>query len=317
MKKVSIIIPVYNTRDYLRRCLDSVRNQTYTNLEIVCVDDGSTDGSEKIVDEYAGMDSRFVVIHKENGGESSARNTGLKACTGEYIGFMDCDDWIEPDMYQILVEYLEKYEVDMSATGWYKSYDDRDIAMVNNKHVDTGIIDRDKLMKYIYVRDVYQGFAYMWDKLYRREILTVNNEIMLFDEKIRLGGDVIYLARAALNTKSAVYEEENKYHYYQRNASGCHTINLDKRMDWIKSYFIVIDMFEKNNISEEIISYVKRFLAYHTSNVAELACEQEDSGILNQCQDIMRRYEHEYISLNKEYPERIKRYKELEMKEMV
>ena len=89
MKKVSIIIPVYNTRDYLRRCLDSVRNQTYTNLEIVCVDDGSTDGSEKIVDEYAGMDSRFVVIHKENGGESSARNTGLKACTGEYIGFMD------------------------------------------------------------------------------------------------------------------------------------------------------------------------------------------------------------------------------------
>ena len=74
---------------------------------------------------------------------------------------------------------------------------------------------------------------------------------------------------------------------------------------------------KKNNISEEIISYVKRFLAYHTSNVAELACEQEDSGILNQCQDIMRRYEHEYISLNKEYPERIKRYKELEMKEMV
>ena len=144
-----------------------------------------------------------------------------------------------------------------------------------------------------------------------------NKALVLFDEKIRLGGDVIYLARAALNTKSAVYVEENKYHYYQRNISGCHTINLDKRMDWIKSYFIVIDMFEKNNISEEIISYVKRFLAYHTSNVAELACKQKDSGILKQCQNIMRRYEHEYISLNKEYPERIKRYKELEMKEMV
>ncbi len=74
MKKVSIIIPIYNTRDYLRRCLDSVKNQTYTNLEIVYVDDGSTDGSEKIVDEYASMDSRFVVIHKENDGESYARN---------------------------------------------------------------------------------------------------------------------------------------------------------------------------------------------------------------------------------------------------
>ena len=90
---VSIIIPVYNTAQYLRKCLDSAKNQTYENLEIICVDDGSTDGSEKIVDEYLD-DDRFVIIHKENGGESSARNTGLLKCTGNYIGFMDCDDWI-------------------------------------------------------------------------------------------------------------------------------------------------------------------------------------------------------------------------------
>ena len=85
---VSIIIPVYNTAQYLRKCLDSAKNQTYTNLEIICVDDGSTDGSEKIVDEYLD-DERFVIIHKENGGESSARNTGLLKSTGDYIGFMD------------------------------------------------------------------------------------------------------------------------------------------------------------------------------------------------------------------------------------
>ena len=98
---VSIIIPIYNTASYLRKCLDSAKNQTYTNLEIICVDDGSTDGSEKIVDEYLD-DERFVIIHKENGGESSARNTGLLKSTGDYIGFMDCDDWIEKDMKHLL-----------------------------------------------------------------------------------------------------------------------------------------------------------------------------------------------------------------------
>lgn len=316
MKKVSIIIPVYNTVSYLNRCLDSVKNQTYKNLEIICVDDGSTDGSERIVDEYAKYDKRFKVIHKENKGESSARNIGLLNSTGDYIGFMDCDDWIETDMYQVLVDNIEQYGTDIAATGWFKSYDDKDIPMINNKYVDTGIINNEQLLKYIYERDSYQGFAYMWDKLYRREILTVNNEIMLFDENIRLGGDVIYLARAALNTQTAVYIDRNMYHYYQRNTSGCHTVNLDKRMDWLKSYFIVIDMFEKNNISEGVIDYVKRFLAYHTSNVAELAFNQKDKYILKQCQDIMRKYEKEYISLNKQYPQRIERYKDLEMKVM-
>ena len=196
---VSIIIPVYNTAQYLRKCLDSAKNQTYENLEIICVDDGSTDGSEKIVDEYLD-DDRFVIIHKENGGESSARNTGLLKCTGNYIGFMDCDDWIEKDMYKTLVEAIEANEADMAAASWFKSYDDEEKEAVNLKPVDKGVFNRDKLLRYIYERDTYQGFAYMWDKLYSRKVLTeTNGDILLFDENIQLGGDVIYLAKAALN----------------------------------------------------------------------------------------------------------------------
>lgn len=137
MKKVSIIIPVYNTAKYLRRCLDSAKNQTYTNLEVICVDDGSTDGSEKIVDEYLD-DERFVIIHKDNGGESSARNTGLLKSTGDYIGFMDCDDWIEKDMYETLVEAIETNDVDMAAASWFKSYDDEEKEAVNLKTVESG-----------------------------------------------------------------------------------------------------------------------------------------------------------------------------------
>lgn len=316
MKKVSIIIPVYNTKKYLKRCLDSVKNQTYKNLEIICVDDGSTDSSEIIVDDYAKLDDRFIVIHKENGGESSARNTGLQVSSGDYIGFMDCDDWIELDMYEVLVNSIEKYNVDMAAASWFKSYDDKEISMVNNKTVKSGIIDRDWLLQYIYERDAYQGFAYMWDKLYKRDILTKDNNILLFDEQLKLGGDVLYLAQAAINAKSAVYIPRCMYHYYQRNTSGCHTVDLNKRTDWLKAYFKVIELFENNKVSGDILSYVKRFLAYHTSNVAELAYNQEDVQVLRYCQNIMKKYENEYISLNVQYPERVKRYKDIESRKL-
>lgn len=312
MKKVSVIIPVYNTAQYLNRCLDSVRHQTYTDLEIICVDDGSTDGSQDIVDEYGRIDSRFIVIHQKNGGESSARNTGLLKSTGDYIGFMDCDDWIEPDMYEILVDALEANCSDIAACSWFKSFDDNEIEMINKKKALEGVISREQFMRYIYERDSYQGFAYMWDKLYKREVLTdQNHNILLFDNNIRIGGDVIYLAMAALNCNSAVYVPKAMYHYYQRNSSGCHTESIEKRLDWIKSYLIIIDMFERENVSEDVLRYVKRFLSYHCSNVAELAYQQKNSKALEYCQGLMRKYQDDYISLNKSYPDRLKKYQKI------
>ena len=104
---VSVIIPVYDVEPYLRRCLDSVVNQTYKNLEIILVDDGSTDSSPEICDEYAGADSRIIVIHKENGGQAEARNKGIEAATGEYITFVDADDYISSsyvnDLYKSMI----------------------------------------------------------------------------------------------------------------------------------------------------------------------------------------------------------------------
>ena len=152
----------------------------------------------------------------------------------------------------------------------------------------------------------------MWDKLYRREVLTeINGDMLLFDENIQLGGDVIYLAKAALKCKKSVYIPRGMYHYYQRDKSGCHTENLKKRLDWIKSYLIVIDIFEKNNVQDDVLGYVKRFLAYHSSNVAELAYRQNDGQTLLYCQNIMKKYENEYVSLNKSYPERVSKYKDI------
>ena len=112
MLKISIIVPVYNTGEYLRECFDCIIAQTFKNFEVVVVDDGSTDDSGAICDEYARKDSRFVVIHKENGGVSSARNRGLDEATGDYIGFVDSDDTMLPGMLEEYATIAEKYEAD-------------------------------------------------------------------------------------------------------------------------------------------------------------------------------------------------------------
>ena len=110
---ISIVIPVYNVEKYLKQCLDSIINQTYTNLEIILVDDGSTDNSGTICDYYSKIDKRIRVIHKKNEGQSIARNIGIKVSNGKYIGFLDSDDWVEQDMYRFLIENIEKYNADI------------------------------------------------------------------------------------------------------------------------------------------------------------------------------------------------------------
>lgn len=115
--EISIIVPVYKVEKYLKKCVDSILNQTFKDFELILVDDGSPDNCGKICDEYAHKDSRVKVIHKENGGLSSARNAGLDIAQGEYIGFVDSDDWIEPDMYEILYKLIKKYKTNISICG--------------------------------------------------------------------------------------------------------------------------------------------------------------------------------------------------------
>lgn len=117
MKKVSIIVPIYNIKEYLERCVKSIQEQTYSNLEIILVDDGSTDGTGALCDELAKQDERIIVRHKENGGSSSARNVGLELATGDYIGFVDSDDYITSVMYEKLVSALERYQVNIAQIG--------------------------------------------------------------------------------------------------------------------------------------------------------------------------------------------------------
>ncbi len=312
MKTISVIIPVYNTEKELPKCLKSICDQTYKDLEIICIDDGSTDGSSQVLDEFSMKDNRIKVVHQKNGGESNARNTGLKMASGEYIAFCDCDDWIDTDMYEILARELNCENIDMVGGSWYKETDAYSQEIRNQLPVNNAAFTREELLKYLYKRDSYRGFAYMWNKLYKREILKDKfGNLLLFHEDLRLGGDVLYLAEAALNIKKGKYIDRAFYHYYQRSESGCHTKDVDKLQDWLKAYELVLQRFGEERIDDETIDYVKRFLAYHSSNAAEIAIAQGHRSAIEEFQTFMEKYEQEYVALNMQYPERIQRYKNL------
>lgn len=308
--KISVIIPIYNTCKELPRCLESVCSQTYKNLEIICIDDGSSDGSEKILDEFAAKDHRMVVVHQQNHGESNARNEGLKRATGDYVVFVDCDDWIDVQMYQDMIIVMNNEDLDMVAVSWYKEFENQSIEIKNLLPVPDVAFDQKQLLGYIYKRDSYRGFAYMWNKMYRKDLLTDDEgEMILFDESLKLGGDVLYLAQAVIKVKKAKYINKAYYHYSQRENSGCHSTDLSKIRDWLLAYELVIELFEKKNISEAIIDYVRRFMAYHACNAAELAIKQNDPSWVMHFKKIMLENEDVYVKLNQEYPDRIDNYR--------
>ena len=312
MKKVSIIIPVYNTADLIEKCVESVRRQTYKNLEIICVDDGSIDGSGEILDRMAERDPRILVIHQGNLGESRARNVGLRNSTGDYIGFLDSDDWIEPEMYECLVSVIQEYDADIASSGWYKDWGNRVEKIENIGTVEGGVFGRNKFLRYVYERDRYKEFAYIWNKLYRKKSLQrTNGEFIWFSEDLAFGEDVFYLAEVALNVSKFVFVRRTFYHYFQRNDSVSHSKDFAVRKDLLITYQRIIDLFCGTDVPEDILVWVKRFLAYQSSVTGRIAYEQKDGEGLLFCQILMKRYEREYVSTNKDYPDRIAEYKKI------
>ena len=173
-KLISVIIPVYNVELYLRRCVDSVINQTYKLLEIILVDDGSTDSSGKICEEYSKTDNRIKVIHKTNGGLSDARNAGIEICKGDYITFVDSDDWIDPDLVKHLYDIIVKFNADISIGMYKKVYDnfinDKCIKEFYNVYEYAGT----KALEELYVHRSFGVHA--CGKLYKRNLFDTLSE---------------------------------------------------------------------------------------------------------------------------------------------
>lgn len=203
---ISVIVPVYNMEQYLERCIHSIRNQTYERLEIILVDDGSTDTSPQMCDAFAKKDGRIKVIHKENGGLSDARNAGLAVATGTYIGYVDSDDWIEQDMYERMYNACVEQDAQLCVCRYFSEYADKTLGGGSGACVP---LTREELLR-IYIGGHAQYVIYnsVWSKLFRRSLV----EGTLFP-KGRNSEDITYTTKAFCRLDKAVYLDSCLYHY--------------------------------------------------------------------------------------------------------
>ena len=229
---LSIIIPVYNTEKYLSQCLESVCCQTYKNLEIILVNDGSTDGSGHICEEWSRRDGRIRVIHKDNAGVSSARNDGLEAAMGDFIGFVDSDDWIEPEMYEKLLAVLD--DADMACCG-YADYPLDTLGFSVAKGVKpSASCNPLKAALNIYERDGY--FTAIWNKLYRKGSLYKDRELIRMDENLSWGEDEVWLAQVLQNISKVNFLPEALYHWRPTEVSATrNSVVTDRQMTLLKA----------------------------------------------------------------------------------
>lgn len=204
---ISIIVPIYNAEQYLRRCVDSILAQSYTDFELLLIDDGSKDSSGAICDEYAARDCRVRVFHKENGGVSSARNLGLDNAQGNYITFCDADDYVTPNW---LVAYSEAIanNVDLAIQGYYAIDGDNTVEKLLQPHSGNSIEAKRKLIESQFAQDTYY---YLWVKLFRRDLLEAYH--IRFDEQSVLGEDTQFISKYLEYAVSFMCIDSMGYYY--------------------------------------------------------------------------------------------------------
>lgn len=260
--KVSIILPVYNVAPYLKQSLDSIISQTLTDIEIICVDDGSTDESGKILDEYKEKDARIKVIHKKNAGTGAARNDGLKIATGECIGFVDPDDWILPNMYERLYNILQDKELDivMFTPDVFNDQTQKHEGFLYFQDSNFPKILDDK----IFNKDDISPFSYpmcVWNKLYRKKLFDENN--IDFAEGLDFEDHKVIFK--SLFTAKRIYFIREKLYVYRHSRKGSILSDNDTRMfDHIKIYDIVENILKETGNWEK---FHLDFLRYKVHNI--------------------------------------------------
>ncbi len=221
---ISVVVPIYNIEEYLRKCIESIMAQTYKNLEIILVDDGSTDNSLQICDYFSKKDNRIKILHKANGGLVSARKAGIAAATGDYILNVDGDDWIEKNRIEILMaEAIIPYKADMIyMSGHKRDFRESSDSVDDDIPIKTFYGNEIKTQVYPLLMDTSKAFcnkvkSSLWTWAIRREIMQQNQ--MLINDEISMGEDVISLWFCLPYAKSITFIRQNGYHYVQRKSS--------------------------------------------------------------------------------------------------
>lgn len=207
---VSIIVPVYNVEKFLNRCVKSLVNQTYRNIEIILVDDGSTDASGQLCDEWKSLDDRILVIHKENSGISSARNAGLQVAAGEYISFVDSDDYVDDNMIDVLYNNILLYETDISVIN-YKSFSDKEMPKFCSKNKVKVLKGKDILRWALVRNNTYCSVRFLFPRKLLRGIV--------FDEEVKRGEDQKFNFQILSNARCIAISTYQGYFYFNNDNS--------------------------------------------------------------------------------------------------
>ena len=235
MEKVSIIIPIYYAENYLYECLNSIKEQTYTNIEVLMVNDGSTDKSENICKEFL-QDSRFILINKKNGGVSSARNVGINESNGKYILFLDSDDWCDKDLLSQTVG--NNRNSDMICFGFFKAYKDNKI--IQNLKVEKNA----DIKKEILINDSIGG--YLWNKIFSAEIIKEYD--IKFYEDISYCEDLLFIKKYIEYVKKVKYINQPLYYYRARKSSVSNNFYSGKNISILNACELLMDEYKDDKI---------------------------------------------------------------------
>lgn len=234
---ISVIVPVYKVEKYLRQCVESIQAQTYKDLEIILVDDGSPDKCPNICDELAKKDGRIKVVHKENGGQSTARNQGLSYATGEFIGFVDSDDTIEPNMYQTLYQLINCYQVDIAMCGC-NTIDERSTMLATTKDIGQPLLLNQNELWHEVFAELNNA---VWNKLFKASLL----KDIRFPEDIIHGEDLLFNIEYLKLCNTGVITSEPLYNYLKREGSVTKQAFSSKKLFEITSKDMARDIIKE------------------------------------------------------------------------
>ena len=293
---ISIVIPVYNTSRYLAECLDSVINQTYKNLEIVLVDDGSVDGSDLICDKYAEKDSRIIVLHQSNRGASQARNRGIEISSGDYIMFVDGDDWLELNTCEQLVEALLRYNVQSSMCAYIREYPNKSLPRI--LHTKDTVFSGSELQRKICGPidaelsnpEKLENYGPLWGRLYPAKVVKDKELVDL--GLIGTAEDVLFNFDVFNRIQKVVYISQPLYHYrkeIQTSVTGKYKPALESQWDYL--YELMHNIIESNQLGEKFKEALNNRIAIHMLGIG-MNCLQGNATFLEKHRRIKKALSH-------------------------
>lgn len=266
---VSVIVPLYNTQEFLPRCLDSIINQSYINMEIILVNDGSTDDSISVCEKFAAKDDRIQIINQSNQGALAARRNGVQSCQGKYVMFVDSDDWIEPNLLDAMIQAIWEYDCPLVCTNVYLDMEDRIIEKRNA--IPSGIYETKKIAKDLFYykdTDYYGILPYNVAKLYDSDMLK---EIMdNVSSDIRYAEDKAVLFSLVFQNIKVCFTDDIYYHYCIRDGSTCQSQNPNYLVELTAFYKYAKKIFDGHEEREHLLWQLGKYLLQETHHAINM-----------------------------------------------